>query len=61
MSCKITIHESAEIELNDAADFYDIACVNLGGIFIDEVQRTIKKVSEFQMQHRSFEGKSERN
>jgi hypothetical protein len=31
MSTKVSIHEAAEIELNDAADFYDIACVNLGG------------------------------
>ena len=42
MSCKISIHEAAEIELNDVAYFYDIACVNLGSVFIDEVQRTIK-------------------
>jgi toxin ParE1/3/4 len=47
MSRKISIHEAAEIELNDAADFYDIACMNLGNVFIDEVQRTIKKISEF--------------
>ena len=47
MSHKISIHEAAESELNDAADFYDIACVNLGSVFIDEVQRTIKKISEF--------------
>ena len=37
----------AEIELKDAADFYDMACQNLGGAFIDEVQRTIGKISEF--------------
>ena len=47
MSHKISIHEAAESELNDAADFYDIACVNLGSVFIDEVQRTIKNISEF--------------
>jgi toxin ParE1/3/4 len=47
MSHKISIHEAAESELNDAADFYDITCVNLGSVFIDEVQRTIKKISEF--------------
>jgi toxin ParE1/3/4 len=47
MSSKISIHEAAEIELNDASDFYDIACANLGSIFIDEVQRAIKKISEY--------------
>jgi hypothetical protein len=47
MSRRISIHEAAEIELNDAADFYDIACPNLGSVFIDEVHRTIEKISEF--------------
>lgn len=47
MSYKISVHEAAESELNDSADFYDIACVNLGSAFIDEVQRTIKNISEF--------------
>jgi hypothetical protein len=37
MSLRISFHEAAEIELNDAADFYDIACPNLGGVSIDEV------------------------
>jgi hypothetical protein len=30
MSPEISILEAAEVELNDAADFYDIACVNPG-------------------------------
>jgi plasmid stabilization system protein ParE len=47
MNRRISIHETAEIELNDAADFYDIACPNLGSAFIDEIQRTIEKISEF--------------
>jgi hypothetical protein len=47
MSRQVSIHEAAEIELNDAADFYDIACPNLGSVFLDEVQRTIGKISEF--------------
>jgi hypothetical protein len=47
MSHKISIHEATESELNDAADFYDIACMNLGSVLIDEVQRTIKNISDF--------------
>jgi plasmid stabilization system protein ParE len=47
MSPKISFHEAAEIELKDAADFYDIACPNLGSVFIDDVQRVIGKISEF--------------
>ena len=61
MSRRISIHEAAEIELNDAADFYDIACPNLGSVFIDEVRGQSKKSLNFQMQRRSREGKSEIN
>ena len=47
MSPQILIHEAAEIWWSDAADYYDIACPNLGSVFIDEVQRTIGNISEF--------------
>ena len=47
MNARVSIHEVAEIELNDAADFYDIAGVKLGAAFIEMVQRTIKRISEF--------------
>jgi hypothetical protein len=33
MSRQISIHEAVEIGLNDAADFYDIACLNLECVF----------------------------
>ena len=47
MSRKISIHEAAEVELNEAADFYDMACPNLGSVFVDEIQRAIGKISGF--------------
>jgi toxin ParE1/3/4 len=47
MNRKISIHEAAEIELNESADFYDLSCPNLGSIFIDEIQRTIRSIAEF--------------
>lgn len=47
MSAKVFFHEAAEGELNEAADFYDIASPKLGSLFIDEVQRTIGKITEF--------------
>ena len=31
-----SIHETAEIEINEAADFYDLENPGLGSIFIDE-------------------------
>jgi plasmid stabilization system protein ParE len=47
MSRQVLIHEAAEIELNEAADFYDIECPELGSVFIDEIQRGIRAIAEF--------------
>jgi plasmid stabilization system protein ParE len=47
MSRLISIHEVAEAEINEAADFYDIESPGLGSAFIDEIQRAIKSISEF--------------
>jgi hypothetical protein len=47
MSRLILIHEAAEAEINEAADFYDMECPGLGTIFINEIERAIKKISEF--------------
>jgi len=42
-----SFHEAAEGELNEAADFHDLASLELGRLFIDEIQRTIGKITEF--------------
>jgi plasmid stabilization system protein ParE len=47
MSRSLSIHEAAEVEINEAADFYDAESVGLGDVFIDEIQRTITRISEF--------------
>jgi len=47
MNRLFSIHETAEIEINEAADFYDIESPGLGSVFIDEVQRAIKIISLF--------------
>jgi plasmid stabilization system protein ParE len=47
MSLKVSFHEAAEGELNDAADFYDLAASVFGSLFVDEIQRTIKRITEF--------------
>ena len=47
MSSKVSFHEAAEGELNEAADFYDLVSSELGRLFIDEVQRTVGKIAEF--------------
>ena len=47
MSRLILIHEAAESEIDEAANFYDIASPGLGSVFIDEIEHTIQSISEF--------------
>jgi plasmid stabilization system protein ParE len=44
---QIDIHEIAEIEIEDAADFYDMQSPGLGTAFIDEFQRSLARIAEF--------------
>lgn len=46
MSRLVSIHETAEAEIVEAADFYDLKSPGLGSVFIDEVIEAIKKISE---------------
>ncbi len=41
MSRLFSIHETAEIEINEAADFYDLESPGLGSVFIDDVHRAV--------------------
>jgi plasmid stabilization system protein ParE len=43
----VSIHEIAEAEINEAADFYDLESPGLGNVFIDEIQRAIQGIVEF--------------
>jgi len=47
MSRLFSIHETAEAEINEAADFYDLEDPGLGSVFIDEVERAIESISQF--------------
>ncbi|HSW01886.1 MAG TPA: type II toxin-antitoxin system RelE/ParE family toxin [Sedimentisphaerales bacterium] len=47
MSRLLAIHEAAEAEINEAADFYDLRSSGLGSAFIDEVQYAMGKIAEF--------------
>jgi len=44
MTLHVSIHETAEAEINEAADFYDIQAPGLGAVFLDEVQHIIDAV-----------------
>lgn len=47
MNRPISIHETAENELNDAADFYDLESPGLGEAFINEIHKTIDLIARF--------------
>lgn len=47
MSKTVTLHELDELELNDAADFYDSQESGLGSEFVREVQKAAIQLSEY--------------
>jgi plasmid stabilization system protein ParE len=47
MNRPISIHEAAENELNDAADFYDLESPGLGKTFINEIHKAIDLIARF--------------
>jgi len=47
MSPSLSIHEAAEAEINEAADFYDLQSPGLGNELLAEIERTIQSILEF--------------
>jgi plasmid stabilization system protein ParE len=47
MSRLFSFHESAEAEVNEAADFYDLEDPGLGNVFLDEVERAIEAIAQY--------------
>ncbi len=47
MSRSVIVHEAAEAEINEAADFYDIESPGLGGAFLDEIEFAIRHIIKF--------------
>ncbi len=47
MNRPISIHEAAENELNDAADFYDLESPGLGEAFINEIHKAVDLIAHF--------------
>jgi plasmid stabilization system protein ParE len=46
MSLPAVFHDAAGVEVDDAADYYDLESPGLGTAFIDEVARVIAKLEE---------------
>ena len=53
----VSIHEAADLEINEAADFYDFRSPGLGSIFIDEVERAMEIISRFPESSRLANGR----
>ena len=41
----VNFHPSAEIEMNEAAKYYELKVPDLGKRFLNEVQNTIRRIS----------------
>lgn len=60
MTLVFKIHEAAEVEINEAADFYDIESPGLGTVFIDEIQRAIGNISRHPEAYALIQGRVRR-
>jgi toxin ParE1/3/4 len=47
MSRSLRLHEDADLELNDATDYYDRESDGLGSAFIDEVQSGFDRIRAY--------------
>ena len=43
----VAFHETAVVELNEAADFYNLECPGLGLTFLQEVQTALATIAQF--------------
>jgi len=46
MTLPFSVHDDAELELNEAADFYDLENPGLGSTLIDEFERAVATIRE---------------
>ena len=46
MSRSLQLHDAADLELNEAADFYDLENLGLGDVFLDDVERAFARIRE---------------
>ena len=47
MSLRLTFHRFAELELNDAARYYERESEGLGRVFLDAAERTAAEILEY--------------
>jgi plasmid stabilization system protein ParE len=42
----LRLHDDADLELNDTADYYDLKSLGLGGAFLDDLERGFAMIRE---------------
>ncbi len=47
MSRLLQLHDAADLELNEAADSYDLENLRLGDVFLDDVERAFARTRGF--------------
>lgn len=47
MKLPVRIHQAAEAEIKEAADFYDIESLGLGDEFTDDIEHAIEHISRY--------------
>ncbi|MDP2183058.1 MAG: type II toxin-antitoxin system RelE/ParE family toxin [Actinomycetota bacterium] len=46
MTLPLQLHDDADLELNEAAQYYDRESPNLGAVFVDDVDMGFKRIRE---------------
>ncbi len=60
MSKRVSAHELAELELNEAADYYESKQTGLGSLFIRTVQQAVRQISRYPESAQIVRGKARR-
>ena len=46
MTRPLRLHDAADVELNEAADYYDLESPGLGDVFLEQVEKGFRRIRE---------------
>ena len=46
MTRSIQLHDAADVELNEATDYYDLESPGLGEVFLEDIERGFRRIRE---------------
>ena len=47
MSRRLRLHKDAKVEINEAADYYDLKSPGLGGVLLDDIEEGFARIREY--------------